>query len=99
MHGLHLTADLRGCDAQQAPMHDADALRTLCLAQVAAAGLRAVDTLFHRFAPTEGQAGPAGASARPRLHARAMSPIPARLAAAAVCDANHDTRPTSGTRA
>ena len=60
MHGLHLTADLRGCDAQQAPMHDAEALRALCLAQVAAAGLRAVDSLFHRFTLAEGQTGPAG---------------------------------------
>jgi S-adenosylmethionine decarboxylase proenzyme len=60
MHGLHLTADLRGCDAQQAPLHDAEALRTLCLAQVAAAGLCAVNTLFHCFAPAQGQSKPGG---------------------------------------
>lgn len=60
MHGLHLTADLRGCDAQQAAMHDADTLRALCLAQVAAAGLSAVNALFHPFARAEGQGTPGG---------------------------------------
>ena len=49
MQGLHLTADLSNCDAQRAVMTDAQALRTLCLAAVAAAGLHAVGELFHRF--------------------------------------------------
>ncbi|MDE2369664.1 MAG: adenosylmethionine decarboxylase [Burkholderiales bacterium] len=50
MQGLHLTADLGGCDAAYAPMHDAQALRALCRAGVEAAGLRAVGDLFHGFA-------------------------------------------------
>ena len=58
MQGLHLTADLRGCAAGAAPMTDPQALRTLCLAAVAAAGLGAVAEVFHRFAPAPGgQAG------------------------------------------
>ncbi|QPF74593.1 adenosylmethionine decarboxylase [Roseateles sp. DAIF2] len=55
MHGLHLTADLRGCDPALAPMRDAQALRALCVAAVAEAGLGAVAELFHRFAPAPGQ--------------------------------------------
>lgn len=50
MQGLHLTADLHGCP-DVAAMTDADALRALCLREVAAAGLQAVGELFHRFAP------------------------------------------------
>ncbi len=60
MHGLHLTADLRGCPAGAAVMTDPQALRALCLRSVADAGLAAVGELFHRFAPAPGQAGPAG---------------------------------------
>ena len=56
MQGLHLTADLRGCDASRPAMTDPAALRTLCLDAVAGAGLRAVAELFHRFAPAPGQA-------------------------------------------
>jgi S-adenosylmethionine decarboxylase len=59
MHGLHLTADLRGCPAQAAPMCDATALRTLCLDAVARSGLRAVGELFHPFATRPG-GGPGG---------------------------------------
>jgi S-adenosylmethionine decarboxylase len=51
MHGLHLTADLRGCRGDAALMTDAAALRALCLAAVQEAGLQAVGELFHRFAP------------------------------------------------
>ena len=58
MHGLHLTADLHGCAAGQPAMTDVDALRTLCQREVAAAGLRAVNQLFHRFEPAG--SGPAG---------------------------------------
>ena len=54
MDGLHLTADLRGCDPAQAPMCDPAALRTLCVEAVAAAGLGAVAELFHRFTPAPG---------------------------------------------
>ena len=55
MQGLHLTADLRGCTAGQRAMTDTAALRTLCLAAVAGAGLTAVGELFHRFVPAPGQ--------------------------------------------
>ncbi|MBX3604365.1 MAG: adenosylmethionine decarboxylase [Piscinibacter sp.] len=51
MQGLHLTADLHGCAADRAALTDAAALRALCLASVAAAGLTPVGELFHRFAP------------------------------------------------
>jgi S-adenosylmethionine decarboxylase proenzyme len=55
MQGLHLTADLRGCDAAQPLMTDLDALRSLCIAAVQAAGLGAVAELFHRFTPAPGE--------------------------------------------
>ncbi|TDP72924.1 adenosylmethionine decarboxylase [Roseateles toxinivorans] len=56
MQGLHLTADLHGCPAGLAPLTDITALRMLCLAAVAEAGLLAVGELFHRFQPAaEGQ--------------------------------------------
>lgn len=55
MQGLHLTADLRGCAAGQPLMRDCEALRALCVAAVAAAGLGAVAELFHRFTPVPGQ--------------------------------------------
>ena len=55
--GLHLTADLAGCAAGIAPMHDADALRRACLAAVQRAGLAAVGELFHRFPPPGGITG------------------------------------------
>ena len=57
MKGLHLTADLRGCDAAQAPMHDPAALRALCLRAVREAGLQAVGELFHRFPAPGGITG------------------------------------------
>ena len=50
MHGLHLTADLRDCPVQRPVMTDPGALRALCLAAVAGAGLQPVGELFHRFA-------------------------------------------------
>ena len=54
MQGLHLTADLRDCPVAHRVMTDPDALRTMCLAGVNAAGLSAVGELFHRFAPAPG---------------------------------------------
>ena len=51
MHGLHLTADLHDCPVARAAMTEPDALRTVCLAAVCAAGLQPVGELFHRFAP------------------------------------------------
>ncbi len=58
MDGLHLTADLRGCDAGQALMTQPEALRMLCLTAVNAAGLQAVGELFHRFEPARPPARP-----------------------------------------
>lgn len=51
MHGLHLTADLRGCPNDRAVMREPAALRETCLAAVVDAGLQAVGELFHRFTP------------------------------------------------
>jgi S-adenosylmethionine decarboxylase proenzyme len=55
MNGLHLTADLSGCAPGQALMTDPDALRRLCVEDVARAGLGAVAELFHRFTPAPGE--------------------------------------------
>jgi S-adenosylmethionine decarboxylase len=60
MQGLHLTADLRGCDSAQPAMTELDALRRICLDAVRAAGLDPVGELFHRFPPAPGAAGPSG---------------------------------------
>lgn len=60
MHGLHLTADLHGCAASRSAMTGPDALRSLCLEAVRAAGLTPVGELFHRFAAPPGRAEPAG---------------------------------------
>ncbi len=57
MHGLHLTADLRGCAAAQPLMADAAALRVHCLQAVAQAGLRAVGEVFHGFPAPGGVTG------------------------------------------
>ena len=51
MQGLHLTADLHGCEPSRAAMTDPAALRRLCLDSVRASGLVPVGELFHRFAP------------------------------------------------
>ncbi len=55
MHGLHLIADLQGCNGAT-PLDDGDALRALCLDAVARAGLRAVGSLFHPFVGEDGRA-------------------------------------------
>ncbi|RQP22321.1 adenosylmethionine decarboxylase [Piscinibacter terrae] len=57
MDGLHLTADLRGCDPGLAAMTDAAALRAMCVGAVEAAGLGAVGELFHVFPPPGGVTG------------------------------------------
>ena len=49
MYGLHLTADLRGCDPALSVMTDTVALRALCVGAVVEAGLTPVGELFHRF--------------------------------------------------
>ena len=61
MHGLHLTADLRGCRCAPAWLTDAARLGAHCVAAVRAAGLQPVAELFHTFAPTP--AGPSGVTA------------------------------------
>ena len=61
MHGLHLTADLRGCAPAWPAMTELDALRAACLAAVGTAGLQAVAELFHRYAPAPGAAASAPA--------------------------------------
>ncbi|HXD07109.1 MAG TPA: adenosylmethionine decarboxylase [Burkholderiaceae bacterium] len=55
MQGLHLTADLGGCREDLPALTDPDALRSLCLAAVAAARLNAVGDRFHGFAPENGE--------------------------------------------
>jgi S-adenosylmethionine decarboxylase proenzyme len=57
MHGLHLTADLRGCRGDAALMTDEATLRALCLDAVRDAGLAPVGELFHRFAEGGGVTG------------------------------------------
>ena len=49
MHGLHLTADLRGCAAGRPVLADVHALRALCRDAVAAVGLTPVGEVFHAF--------------------------------------------------
>lgn len=60
MQGLHLTADLHGCDPARAAMTDPAALRRLCLDAVRASGLMPVGELFHRFAPAPDATEPSG---------------------------------------
>ena len=59
MHGLHLTADLRGCPAGRGVMLDPAALRAACLGAVRLARLEAVGELFYRFTPAPGAAADA----------------------------------------
>ena len=60
MNGLHLTADLRGCDPASARMFDPDLLARLCSHAVALSGLSGVAELMHRFGPADGQSGITG---------------------------------------
>jgi S-adenosylmethionine decarboxylase proenzyme len=60
LQGLHLTADLRGCDAAAPLMRDTEALAACCRAAVRLAGLDGVAELFHRFAPAQAQSGITG---------------------------------------
>ncbi|MBC7995035.1 MAG: adenosylmethionine decarboxylase [Rhizobacter sp.] len=57
MHGLHLTADLRGCSTELPSMTDPHALRSLCLGAVRDAVLQPVGELFHTFPGSHEQAG------------------------------------------
>ncbi|MDI1259840.1 adenosylmethionine decarboxylase [Aquabacterium sp.] len=49
MQGLHLTADLQGCSAQNPLMTEVNVLQQRCLSIVALAGLKAVGQCFHAF--------------------------------------------------
>ncbi len=60
MNGLHLTADLRGCDAAAAWMTDPEVLGRLCRHAVGLSGLSGVAELMHRFGPADGQSGITG---------------------------------------
>lgn len=51
MNGLHLCADLQGCDPALPAMTELQALRVLCVTAVAAAGLTTVAERFHAFEP------------------------------------------------
>lgn len=53
MQGLHLCADLRGCDPHAAAMTQVDALRALCVDAVHAVGLCPVAERFHAFKPAK----------------------------------------------
>ena len=59
MHGLQLTADLRGCALGRPAMTDPAALRDACRKAVRAAGLTPVGELFHRFDPADTSAADA----------------------------------------
>ena len=60
MHGLQLTADLRGCAIGRPAMTDPAVLREACRSAVDADGLTPVGELFHRFATTNAGASAAG---------------------------------------
>jgi S-adenosylmethionine decarboxylase len=57
MDGLHLTADLAGCDPGRGAMTDPADLRSACLDAVRTAGLTPVGELFHRFPAPGGVTG------------------------------------------
>jgi S-adenosylmethionine decarboxylase len=61
MQGLHLTADISGCQCDAAWLTDAARLGAACVQAVNAAGLQAVAQLFHTF-PASPQ-GPGGVTA------------------------------------
>lgn len=61
MQGLHLTADITGCQCDSAWLTDAARLGAACVQAVNAAGLQAVAQLFHTFPATPH--GPGGVTA------------------------------------
>jgi len=60
MKGLHLTADLRGCDPAAPCMVDPAVLARRCRDAVVLSGLTGVAELMHRFGPADGQSGITG---------------------------------------
>lgn len=61
MQGLHLTADCADCRCDPTWLTDAAQLGTACVRAVQAAGLQAVNQLFHTFPAS--QHGPGGVTA------------------------------------
>ena len=61
MYGLHIIAEWHACDGACAPMHEAGALRALCLAACEEVGLETVAEAFHGFGSTGAPAGATGA--------------------------------------
>ena len=61
MQGLHLTADLYRCRCEAGWLTDAQRLGDWCVKAVEAAGLQAVNQLFHTFPATD--KGPGGVTA------------------------------------
>jgi len=57
MHGLHLTADLYGCQCPTALLTDEQALADLCRQAVSATGLTMVAEKYHPFPEWQGQPG------------------------------------------
>ncbi|MFA7664945.1 MAG: polyamine aminopropyltransferase [Burkholderiaceae bacterium] len=57
MQGLHLTADLYGCQCDASLLIEADSLARLCRQAVADAGLTIVDEKFFTFPDWDGQPG------------------------------------------
>ncbi len=57
MQGLHLTADLYGCQCDGALLTDASTLERLCRGAVDAAGLTVVDERFFTFPDYQGEPG------------------------------------------
>jgi S-adenosylmethionine decarboxylase proenzyme len=49
MQGLHILADLTGCQCEMSFLTDEQALRALCEASVNTAGLSALGALFHTY--------------------------------------------------
>ena len=61
MNGLHILAELHGCACDASLMLESQALRRLCLAACAEAGLQVVGEVFHGFGTREAPAGATGA--------------------------------------
>ncbi|OHC68229.1 MAG: S-adenosylmethionine decarboxylase proenzyme [Rhodocyclales bacterium GWA2_65_20] len=61
MNGLHILAEFHDCACEPATMLEPQALRRLCLASCAAAGLSVVGEVFHGFGTPVAPAGATGA--------------------------------------
>jgi S-adenosylmethionine decarboxylase len=61
MNGLHILAEFHGCACDAALMLQPQALRRVCLASCAEAGLQVVGEVFHGFGTRAAPAGATGA--------------------------------------